>query len=158
MPENFGIPCRAALLALLVLGSCGLAGRLPAGAEFSPAGNPVVVLEVGHQTVRAEVVSTPERLFLGLGGRTELPWGQGMLFLLPQAGIQQFCMRGMLIPIDIIWIYRQRIIGFALDLQPGDPGVFTSPGPADQVLEVPAGYVRTNGLRIGDPVRLRPAQ
>ncbi len=125
-------------------------------AELSPAGNPILSLQVGRQVIKAEVVSTPEKLFLGLGGRTELPWGTGMLFLMPQTGVQQFCMRGMLVPIDIIWIRQQQIIGFTHHLQPGDPGTFTSPGPADQVLEVPAGFVQATGLQPGERVLVRP--
>ena len=133
-----------------------LTGGLLTAAEFSAAGNPILTLQVGSKTVKAEVVQTPEKLFLGLGGRSELPWGTGMLFLMPRPAIQEFCMRGMLIPIDIIWIYRQQIIGFALNLQPDDLGTFISPGPADQVLEVPAGFVAASGLKVGDQVRPRP--
>lgn len=140
---------------LIFLVALGLRSSLGAD-DWSPAGNPIRRLQVGEQLVNAEVVQTPDKLFLGLGGRTELPWGTGMLFLMPREARQQFCMRGMLIPIDIIWIHRQRIIGFALNLQPDDPGTFVSPGPADQVLEVPAGFVSASGLRVGDRVRLLP--
>ena len=61
-------------------------------------------------------------------------------------------MRGMLIPIDIIWISQNRIIGFQQNLSPKNPGIFSSPAPADLVLEVPAGFVKSAGLRVGDRV------
>ena len=118
-------------------------------ALVSPAGNPVATVRLGEALVQVEVVSTPEKLYLGLGGRRHLPWGTGMLFILPQREIQTFCMRGMLIPIDIIWIDQNRIIGFHENLQPQDPGSFSSPGPANLVLEVPAGFVAATGLRRG---------
>ena len=56
----------------------------------------------------------------------------------------------MLIPIDIIWMAQDRIIGFHQNLSPKDSGYFKSPAPADVVLEVPAGFVASAGLRIGD--------
>jgi uncharacterized membrane protein (UPF0127 family) len=59
----------------------------------------------------------------------------------------------MLIPIDIIWIAKDRIIGFHKNLSPKAPGIFTSPAPADVVLEMPAGFVASAGLRIGDQLQ-----
>ena len=91
-----------------------------------------------------------DKLYVGLGGRRRLAPGTGMLFMMPSFEVQQFCMRGMLISIDIIWIAQDRIIGFHKNLSPKDPGTFTSPAPADVVLEVPAGFVASAGLRIGD--------
>lgn len=134
------------LLGLLLCLSCGPAR----GGELSPAGNPLVLLRLNQTVVRAEVVFTPDKLYLGLGGRKELPWGQGMLFLLPTFEVQEFCMRGMLIPIDIIWLAGDRVIGFHQRVSPQETGDLRSPGPADAVLEVPAGFVAAAGVRVGD--------
>ena len=140
----------------VLLGVCwpGMASaeRLPAPAA---AANPTVEVRLGQTVVRAEVVATPEKLYQGLSGRRRLPWGTGMLFVLPRREVQEFCMRGMLIPIDIIWIDGQRVIGFHENLQPQDQGTFASPGPADLALEVPAGFVARTGLRIGAAVSWR---
>ncbi len=124
-------------------------GQTLAPSPCLAADNPMVRLRLGETVVQAEVVSTPEKLYLGLGGRQHLPWGTGMLFLLPTREVQTFCMRGMLIPIDIIWIDQNRVIGFHENLQPQDPGSFTSPGPVNLVLEVPAGFVAATNLRLG---------
>jgi len=118
-------------------------------ASLSPAGNPVTTVRLGETRLQVELVSTPEKLYLGLGGRRHLPWGTGMLFILPTREIQTFCMRGMLIPIDIIWIDQDRVIGCHENLQPQDPGSFSSPGPVNLVLEVPAGFAAAAGLRPG---------
>ncbi|MGQ9921150.1 MAG: DUF192 domain-containing protein [Desulfobacca sp.] len=118
-------------------------------AALSPAGNPVATVRLGETVLQVEVVSSPEKLYLGLGGRRHLPWGTGMLFILPQRQVQIFCMRGMLIPIDIVWLDQHRVIGFHENLQPLDAGSFSSPGPATLVLEVPAGFVAATGLRRG---------
>jgi uncharacterized membrane protein (UPF0127 family) len=118
--------------------------------KTSEAGNPIISIRLNQTVVQAEVISTPEKLYLGLGGRRQLVPGTGMLFLMPSFEMQQFCMRGMLISIDIIWIAQDRIIGFHKNLSPKDPGTFTSPAPADVVLEMPAGFVASAELRVGD--------
>ncbi len=138
---------------LLVLSGCW-----PTAAwayKTSAAGNPIVPVRLSKTVVQAEVVSTMDKIYLGLGGRQHLAPGTGMLFIMPTLELQHFCMRGMLIPIDIIWIAHDRIIGFHKDLSPKDPGTFISPAPADSVLEVPAGFVESAGLRIGDRVQSR---
>ena len=89
---------------------------------------------------------------MGLGGRRKLAKGSGMLFVMPTWEIQEFCMRGMLIPIDIIWISQNQIIGFHQNLSPKNTGNFFSPAPADLVLEVPAGFVKSADLQVGDRV------
>ena len=120
--------------------------------KISEAGNPITWVQLNKTIVKAEVVSTPDKLCLGLGGRRQLAAGHGMLFVMPTWDIQEFCMHGMLIPIDIIWISQNRIIGFHQNLSPKDSGNFLSPAPANLVLEVPAGFVKSAGLQVGDKV------
>lgn len=130
-----------------------LSGFLPTtvwAQKTSVAGNPIIPLQLNGTLVQAEVVSSLDKIYLGLGGRRHLAPGNGMLFVMPVLAVQEFCMRGMLIPIDIIWIAQDRIIGFHQNLSPQDPGIFTSPAPADLVLEMPAGFVASAGLKIGD--------
>jgi uncharacterized membrane protein (UPF0127 family) len=143
--------CRFGILALA--GWLILAGFLPAAAwadKLSEAGNPIMPVQLHNVVVQAEVVATPEKLYLGLGGRKRLAPGSGMLFVMPTFDVQEFCMRGMQFPIDIIWIAQDRIIGFQENLSPKDPGEFLSPAPANLVLEVPAGFVKSAGLKVGD--------
>lgn len=120
--------------------------------KLSKAGNPITSVLIKNTTVEAEVVSSPDKLCLGLGGRRKLAPGSGMLFIMPTSDIQEFCMRGMFIPIDIIWISQNRVIGFHQNLSPKDTGTFFSPAPADTVLEVPAGFVKSAGVQAGDRV------
>jgi uncharacterized membrane protein (UPF0127 family) len=120
--------------------------------KVSEAGNPIIWVQLNKTLVKAEVVSTLDKLCLGLGGRRKLAKGSGMLFVMPTWEIQEFCMRGMLIPIDIIWISENRIIGFHQNLSPKNTGNFFSPAPADLVLEVPAGFVKSADLQVGDRV------
>ncbi|RJR43215.1 MAG: DUF192 domain-containing protein [Deltaproteobacteria bacterium] len=122
------------------------------GEEFSEYGNPFVWVTVGKTGVKAEVVRTPGKLYLGLGHRKELPEGRGMLFLMPKMEVQNFCMRGMQFPIDIIWITAGKIVGMEKNVSPQFPGTLCSPQPVNFVLEVPGGFADRQGIKVGDAV------
>ena len=122
------------------------------GEERSEYGNPLLWVKVGRVKVRAEAVRTPEKLYRGLGYRQELPAGRGMLFLMPLVTVQDFCMRGMQFPIDIIWIVQGKIVGLEKNIPPEFPGTLSSPRPVNFVLETPAGFADTYGIKVGDRV------
>jgi len=143
---------RRVLAALGLLLLCLGAGRA-AGAELSGYGNPLVRVTVGQVAVQAEVVQSPGKVYLGLGYRKELPEGRGMLFFMPQVEPQNFCMRGMQFPIDIIWIVRGKIVGLEKNVSPQFPGTLCSPEPVNHVLEVPGGFCDRSGIKVGDAVR-----
>jgi uncharacterized membrane protein (UPF0127 family) len=138
-----------------VLLSAALAAAPALGQEYSDAGNLLTRLTVKDVPVTAEVVSTPEKVYLGLGKRQGLSEGRGMLFIMGAAGLQAFCMRDMLFAIDIIWIADGRVAGIHPKLSPSDEGVFVSPVPVRLVLEVPAGFAQCHGIKVGDPVALQ---
>jgi uncharacterized membrane protein (UPF0127 family) len=140
------------LMVALILGALLRPGRLP-GEEISPYGNPLLTLTLGGVQVKAEVVQSPEKIYLGLSYRPELPEGQGMLFLMPGLEVQYFCMRGMQFPLDIIWIKEGWVTGLAKNVPADFSGQVASPGPVDRVLEVPAGFSDRQGIRVGDPVK-----
>ena len=102
--------------------------------EYSHYGNPVIPVRVGQTTVKAEVVASPERLYLGLSHRAGLAEGQGMLFLMPSLEIQQFCMRGMRFSLDILWIVQGRVVGIAAEIPPQESRSLASPQPVNLVL------------------------
>ena len=142
---------RKTLFYLIFLVTGLLSGQIW-GQEFSPYGNPLTRLTVKDVPVVAEVVSTPQKLYLGLSHRQNLPEGQGMLFLLGAARRHVFCMRDMLIPIDIIWIGDGKVVGLHKQLSPSDKGDFVSPRPVSLVLEAPGGFADRHGIKVGDPV------
>jgi uncharacterized membrane protein (UPF0127 family) len=145
---------RRSLLVLIFMAAVLLAAPVW-GQEFSEGGNLLTHLTIGNVPVTAEVVSTPEQLYMGLSHRKALPEGHGMLFLLDQADLHAFCMRDMLFPIDIIWIAGGKVVGIAPDLSPSFQGIVTPPVPVRLVLEVPGGFDKRHRIKVGDPVRLR---
>ncbi|MCL6622072.1 MAG: DUF192 domain-containing protein [Syntrophobacterales bacterium] len=139
------------LAALMLLLTVPVAAR-----GLSPHGNPVITVLIRGVAVTAEVVSSPEKLYLGLSHRPGLPPGHGMLFMLPEVAVQHFCMRDMRFPLDFLWLKDGRVVGVTVEVPADFPGTVTSPEPVAQVLEVPAGFVAAHGIRVGDPVELRP--
>ena len=137
---------------LLLLLAVFLLPALSRGEEYSGYGNPVTIVTLGQVKVKAEVVSTPEKVYLGLGNRKELPPGRGMLFVLPHLEVQVFCMRGMQFPLDLLWLRSGRVVGLDLNISPNFPGEIISPVPVQYVLEVPAGFCQRQGIKVGTPV------
>lgn len=141
---------------LLTCLSWPLPAALAGAPRLSQFGNPLITLRLNQTLVQAEVVSSPEKLYQGLSGRSHLPPGTGMLFVMPTREVQVFCMRDMRFAIDIIWLERHRVIGFHQNLVPNETESYTSPGPADLVLEVPAGFVAAAGIKKGHRLERLP--
>jgi len=119
--------------------------------EVSEYGNPFAWVTIGQVKVKAEVVRSPQKLYLGLSHRKELPEGRGMLFAMPDKQLQAFCMRGMNFPLDFIWLVPGRVAGLAQSVPADYPGEICSPEPVSHVLEVPAGFIERYGIRVGAP-------
>ena len=139
-------------LLFLVLAGLFFPAYAPAGEELSEYGNPFIWVTLGNVRVKAEVVGTPEKLYLGLGRRPELPEGRGMLFILPRREVQDFCMRDMRFALDFIWLAPGRVAGLTRNVSPLDQeACYQSPEAVAFVLEVPAGFCERHGIRVGDP-------
>jgi uncharacterized protein len=147
--RNLSVWMMAALLLTVIPGPAGGAGE----PKVSEHGNPWVWVSLGKVTVQAEAVRTPERIYLGLSYRRELPEGRGMLFFMPGKAVQSFCMRGMRLPLDLIWISDGGVVGVTRDVPATFPGELISPAPAEQVLEVPGGFADRHGIKTGDRVK-----
>lgn len=151
MPAG-GIMKAQVLLGVLLATLLGLAG-VAFGQGLSPQGNPWVWVHIGQVKVKAEEVSTPPKLYLGLSYRRNLPEGRGMLFVLPTVEKQIFCMRGMRFPLDLIWIAAGRVAGITRNVPPTYAGDLPSPRPVKYVLEVPGGFAAKYGIKAGERVK-----
>lgn len=152
-----GIFARAALpffTSLLAVSLVLSVSGCPASLSTEP---PEAWVEVAGQRLAVELADTPQKQQLGLGHRDALPWNTGMYFPYEHPAIYKFWMKGMRFSIDIVWIRNGRIIDVHTEVPfvEGENGPTLRPKEAvDAVLEVPAGYVRTQGWRIGDRVVL----
>jgi uncharacterized protein len=137
----------AVVLAALALAGCGSARS---------DGLPTVAVRVSGATVQAEVAADAKARERGLSGRRGLAEDRGMLFVYPDHGARTYWMKGMRFPIDIIWIDRGQVQGVerSVPVPRGSLPLYASDGPADHVLEVPAGWARRHGTKRGDRVSI----
>ena len=111
-----------------------------------------ISLSVGRATLAAEVVQKPAELKKGLAGRKKLESQQAMLFVFPQDKRWTIWMKGMDIPLDILWLdANKKVIHIETDVQPdGEPHKEYQPDkPARYVVEAAAGVVKRYGIRVG---------
>ena len=117
-------------------------------------------LHIGETTFSVGFANSSRDQAKGLAGCTEVPDTAGLYFPYDPPRIVSFWMRGMLIPIDIIWIGEEKVIGIKENLQPPtDPAstnlpTFEPPTPVTGVLEIKAGGVEEYGINIDDQVTL----
>jgi len=143
------------MLGGLVLAGAGWAGERPA--EGSEYGNPFAWMRIGKANVQVEVVSSMEKMYLGLGKRPRLPEGRGMLFVMPSPAVQNFCMRDMRFDLDFVWIDSGRVVGMTKNVTHRDQeACYYSPKPVKYVLEVAAGFCDRHDIRVGDRVSWKP--
>ncbi len=117
--------------------------------------NPIRKVYLKNILIRAEEVSSREKIETGLASRPALPEGRGMLFVMPSSDFQRFWMKGMQFPLDIIWIENGRVIGCEERIQPDDERIFTSPEKSSFVLEVNAGFCEKNNIQLNDAVEIK---
>lgn len=120
---------------------------------------PVAEVVIGGTWVKADLAATPSSREAGLSGRKSLKEGTGMLFVFSERAPHAFWMKGMLFPIDIIWIDGKTIVDIASSVPPPatgqDPAVLRPRAEANFVLEVPAGLAAASGWKIGDGAVIR---
>jgi uncharacterized membrane protein (UPF0127 family) len=131
---------------------------------FSKAPNPPLTtgeVSIGENVFTVEMATTSIEEARGLSFRKSLADGTGMLFTF-DPGVQQFWMKDMNFPIDIIWVASGKVAGFVEKAQP-EPGVsllnlqrYNSPDGVDKVLEVNAGIVVKDSIKVGDTVNFGP--
>lgn len=106
--------------------------------------------------LRVEIAQTREERFRGLSGYKNLCENCAMLFNFETKENQNFVMRNMNFPLDIIFINDGRIINIASDLSPegfNPSKIYPSYGEVNQVLEVNGGFCSKYGIKVGDSIK-----
>jgi uncharacterized protein len=114
---------------------------------------------VGENIFSVLVADTEAKRVKGLGGREMLGEQEGMLFVFPEPNYPTFWMKDMRIPIDIIWMDSEQVIGFVENAAPEGLGrelaLYRPPHAIRYVLEVKAGMVRALGITQGTPFSIQ---
>jgi len=118
-------------------------------------------VKINNQVITAEIADTTYLRDRGLSYRDSLMENRGMLFVFRPANLPRFWMKDMRFPLDIIWIDDDRVVDIDENLP--NPSAETplnqlptySPKSiVNYVLEVNAGYVAQNAIKIGDRVEI----
>ena len=101
-----------------------------------------------------EYARTRQEQQTGLMNRKFLDENAGMLFVFSMALPQSFWNQNTLIPLDVIWIRNGVVIGVSAlpNIQEQSKTIF-SPGLADQVLEVNAGFANQYNIKRGSIIK-----
>jgi len=112
---------------------------------------------IGNKKIAVEIASTPSKRERGLMDREYLDKDKGMLFIFPDSDIHPFWMKNTRIPLDIIWIEDSKIVEITtlLPETPGNIPQYTPLQKTNYVLEVNAGFIKNNNLKLGDEVKIQ---
>ena|SRR3989338_6572263 len=114
-------------------------------------------VKISGVTVKAEVADTQLKRIEGLMSKKALPHNGGMLFIFDAADYHRIWMMNMNFSIDILWIGKDlKIVDIAESAPPCilNCPVYSPDEKSLYVLEVNAGFVNENKLKIGDQVEI----
>lgn len=117
-------------------------------------------IKIGNEELYVLVADTPSHRFKGWSDKKDMGKYHGMLFVFPSSDRYGIVMRDMHFPLDIIWLYNNKIVDIAPKVAPqmGVPEesliVYQPRTEATLVLEVPAGFMERTGIKIGDELQV----
>jgi len=108
-----------------------------------------------------ELALTAEEKEKGLMFRETLPKNKGMLFVFKKEDYHPFWMKNVLIPLDIIWLDKnKKIVFISSNVPPCHPSnnscpIITPPKRAKYVLEINGGLAKSLDLKTGDILKFK---
>lgn len=115
-------------------------------------------ITIGNKEYNVKEAKTEEELKTGLKGVDELPKDEGMLFYIQDKSSQEvFTMKGMSIPLDIIFINQdQEVVDAHKDCKPGQKYVVSSTEnmDVDDYIEYVLEVNPDSGIKVGDSLDL----
>ena len=133
-------------------------GLLFAQESVAPIENSHQLVIDGH-VLNIELADSIIEQKQGLSGRTDLSDDYGMLFVFDNYAERSFWMKDMLVPIDIVWVKDDKIVGYEDNVQPEldvadhELILYTSSEPGNYVLEVRAGLRAEKGWDEGSDLK-----
>jgi len=114
----------------------------------------IVTKEGRERSFQVEIADTPAKREMGLQYRRDLATDRGMIFLFPNESQQAFWMKNTPIPLDMIFINRDRkIVGIVEQATPFTLDSRSVSGASQYVFEINGGLSRKYGFMKGDSVR-----
>jgi len=109
-------------------------------------------VSIDGKEISVEIATSSQEKSRGLCCREGLDENSGMLFVYDQSGDYRFWMKDTDIPLDMIWLdSTKKVVHVEEKVQPSSyPKTFSSPIPAQYILETNSGWVEKNAIDIGD--------
>ncbi|NOQ68173.1 hypothetical protein GQ568_01910 [Patescibacteria group bacterium] len=121
--------------------------------------NKITKVCIEKNCFNVEIADTAQEREIGLMNRKFLALDSGMLFVFEKEGVYKFWMKNTLIPLDIIWIDKNRKIIFIKEnASPCKIDICETFGPnekAKYILEINGGVAEKMGLGVGDLIKIR---
>ena len=114
------------------------------------------IIEINSQKIVLEISNSDREKVSGLSYRKSLCDYCGMLFVYKEPAVNNFWMREMNFPLDIIWLdENKKIIYIEENLKPETfPKTFGPKGSSMYVLEFNENFVKENNMKLGDKINL----
>lgn len=122
---------------------------------------PRQLISVGKVVFQAEIADTEQAREKGLSGRDSLPANKALLLKFDSDDKWGIWMKGMKMPIDIVWINSDKqVVHVEHDVQPdAEPYVtYLPPSPARYVLEINSGEAKKAKITVGSTVKFDVAE
>ncbi|MDD5147186.1 MAG: DUF192 domain-containing protein [Candidatus Daviesbacteria bacterium] len=147
------------LLLVFIIGGVYLyktSGQI-SGLPFIPQGPVFKQIQINGSKLNVEIADTQDKRAKGLAGRDSLASDSGMLFIFSEPSKHSFWMKGLLFPLDFIWISGDRVVSILQNVPPPAQGqsdsslpIYQSSVEVDKVLEVNAGVIQRLNIKVGD--------
>lgn len=115
----------------------------------------IVTADGSSFIVEAELAKKEEERNWGYMERKKIPEGTGMLFIFEYDQMLNFWMKNTPTPLTIAFIDRYGVISDILDMTPYSLSGVPSSRSVRYALEVPQGWYKKNGIRVGDTVHVQ---
>lgn len=133
-----------AALAMVILGAISIVASLR---------ERHVLVHLGQTVFKTDVADTDAERKQGLSGVDTLAASEGMLFVFPSNDTWSIWMKGMNLPIDIVWLDEdKRVVHTEKNVQPDSPphATYRPSVPARYVVELSAGSVKKYKIKVND--------
>lgn len=113
-------------------------------------------ITIKDTTLVVEIADTDSKRIQGLSGRKDLKEGTGMLFIFDAPKQNYFWMKDMNFDIDIIWFNEEGELIYVVEgATPASYPELLGPNENSKyVLEVPSGFFKKEGWKLGDKIDL----
>lgn len=119
----------------------------------------LIEIKIKEKKYQVEVVNNKESIALGLSGRQEIG-SDGMLFVFSNPKYPVFWMKQMNFPLDFLWIKDNEIVQIdenipypVNNVSLEELELYKSKFLVDKVLEVQAGFVEKENIKVGDKIK-----